>query len=117
MRIVRAAPGGINRIEKSFPLVRTGARGPRGPAGVGEGALTPVSVTIDNIARPYDMLEVTCSTADITITLPDATISAGAPIMIRKVDATAFAVRTAVKDIAFQNSSLYLISNGVDWVL
>jgi hypothetical protein len=60
---------------------------------------------------------VTCSTADITATLPDASLNAGMPIWIHKTDATVYKITTSVKDILFQNTTMHLISNGTDWVI
>lgn len=76
-----------------------------------------VSVSTDAIAEPGQHISVTCSTVDITITLPSAANNAGMPIWIHKTDATAYRVLTSVKDIAFQNSTMHLISNGTDWVI
>lgn len=75
----------------------------------------PRAVTADTLAAIGEFLSVTCSTVDITVLLPDATLTPGASIWIHKVDATAFKVLTSVKDIAFQNSTMHLISNGIDW--
>ena len=74
-------------------------------------------VAVDTTAVIGEHLSVTCSTVDITVLLPDATTNTGYPIWIHKTDATAFEVLTSVKDIAFQNSTMLLISNGTDWVI
>lgn len=77
----------------------------------------PVAVTEDYTAGPDEFISVTCSTVDITITLPSAADNQGLSIYIHKVDATAFKVLTSVKDLAFQNSTMHLISDGADWII
>ena len=78
--------------------------------------LTNVAVATDYTASIGQFLSVTCSTVNITITLPAAADNEGGHIYINKVDATAYkVVVTGVKDIEFQNSTMHLISNGVDW--
>ena len=64
-------------------------------------------------------VSVECTVADITITLPDPTLSSskGMPIWIHKVDNTEFEVKTTVKDLKYQNSTMHLISNGFNWVI
>ena len=75
-----------------------------------------VFVTEDYTALVDQFLDVTCSTVDITITLPAAGVSEGKSVYITKADATVWkVVVTGVKDIEFQNSTMHLISNGVDW--
>ncbi len=75
----------------------------------------PVTVTEDYTAGLDEFISVTCSTVDITVTLPAAADNSGLSIYIHKVDATAFKVLTSVKDIEFQNSTMHLISSGADW--
>jgi hypothetical protein len=83
------------------------------------GGTTPVDVIGDVTAEIGQFLSVTCSIADITVTLPDPTLLAnvGQSIWIHKVDDTDFVILTSVKDIAFQNSTMHLISNGISWVI
>jgi hypothetical protein len=85
----------------------------------GGGISTPVNVISDATAETGQFISVTCSSVDITITLPDPTLedNIGHSIWIHKVDATAFKVLTSVKDLAFQNSTMHLISNGISWVV
>lgn len=77
----------------------------------------PRAVTVDTLAAIGEFLSVTCSTVDIEVLLPDATLTPGASIWIHKVDATAFKVLTSVKDIKYKRSTMHLISNGADWVI
>ncbi len=76
----------------------------------------PRTVVTDTAAEQYEFLSVTCSTVDITVTLPDATLTPGVSIWIHKVDSTAFKVLTSVKDLFFQGTTLHLVSNGTDWI-
>lgn len=76
----------------------------------------PREVLADTTAAQYEFLSVVCSTVDITVTLPDASLTPGASIWINKKDATAFKVLTSVKDIFFQGTTLHLMSNGIDWI-
>jgi hypothetical protein len=76
-----------------------------------------VNVAANYTAQIGEHISVTCSTVDITITLPDATTNAGMPVWVHKVDDTAFKVLTSVKDICFQGSTMHLVSNGIDWVI
>jgi hypothetical protein len=75
------------------------------------------TVTVDTTAVIGEHLSVTCSTVDITVTLPDATTNNGYPIWLHKTDATEFKILTSVKDIKFQGSTMHLISNGTNWVI
>lgn len=76
-----------------------------------------VATAVDAAAEAGQHISVTCSIADITITLPSAALNTGMPIWIHKTDATAFKVITSVKNLLFQNSTMHLISNGTSWVI
>jgi hypothetical protein len=76
------------------------------------------SVAADATAVIGEHLSVTCSTVDITVSLPDVAANNGYPVWVHKVDATAFKVLVpAAKDIKFQGSTMHLISNGTTWVI
>jgi hypothetical protein len=72
----------------------------------------------DVTAEAGQFLNVTCTTSDITIALPDPALYVGASIFVRKADATAWQVIvTGVAEMAFQFSSMHLISIGTEWVI
>jgi hypothetical protein len=75
------------------------------------------AATADTLAVEGEFLSVTCSTVNITVTLPNPVASPGYPLWIRKTDATAFEVQTSVKNIKFQNSTMKLVSDGTNWVI
>lgn len=75
------------------------------------------AITADAAALAGQHLTVTCSTADITVTLPDPAANTGMPVWIHKADATGYRVRTSVKDLKFQGSTMHLISNGTAWII
>lgn len=75
------------------------------------------AITADAAALAGQHLSVTCTTADITITLPDPAANTGMPIWIHKADATGYRVLTSVKDLKFQGSTMHLISNGTSWII
>jgi hypothetical protein len=77
----------------------------------------PVNVSAGYTAKIGEHISVTCSTGDINVILPSAVSNAGFPVWIHKTDATAFKVTTTVKDIKFQNTTMHLVSNGIDWVI
>ena len=82
----------------------------------------PVSVFNPYVASSGEFLTVTCTDADIPITLPDPTLllNKGHSIFIHKEDLTDYRVTfpaTDVPDIAFTGTTMHLLSNGIEWVI
>jgi hypothetical protein len=84
------------------------------------------SVTSNHLASTKGTLLVTCSTADITITLPDATLNRGRLYNIKKVDQTAYSVLLVpdgsqtidgelTGEIDTPNDNLTIQSDGSNW--
>lgn len=87
-----------------------------------------VTVTTDTTLSDYTTVLVNAASAPVTITLPAAALSTNKIYRVKKIDATANIVivegngaETIDGDlnitIAFQNSSMDIVSNGTSWYI
>lgn len=111
--------GGVaGRSSGSLGQMLEGIGYPLRPVDTGNNGSSNTLVTSNTTAEAGQFLDVTCTTSNITITLPSASENSGRYITVRKADSTGYRVIvTGVKDLTAQNSAMALYSNGTDWVI
>ncbi len=123
-------PNEINELKKLVRIMRTNQTSPAGFFPVDSALQLPIDgVSGDTVLNEdYYTVLVTCSGANITITLPAAATCDGRVYNIKKVDATAFNVivdangaelidGVATQTITAQWDNLMIQSNGTSWFI
>ena len=123
-------PNEINELKKLTRIMRTNQTSPEGFFPIDVALQLPIdTVTADTtLDNNYYTVLVTCSSVNITITLPQANTCDGRVYDIKKIDATAYTVivdgysaetidGSATKTITARWMNIQIQSNGTSWFI